>query len=427
MVAMSSLSVRLDKLLAPLWVGLFLRLLYLLLAPQRPPVSDDAFYWGTAQMLATGAGYTMDGVTAATEFMPGLPLLLSVIVYVFGPNLLAARLLLIGFSVATIPLVENAASYWFNGRLGRLSAWAFALFPPLWFYSSALLSETPAIFVTALLLDRAARLHREFTWRSSFYAGLCYLALLYLKPELVMLGPLYVFVAFVRRGALPRRAALTMSVIGVLSILPWTYRNWVVFEEFIPLKTTGGKLLYWASLHPPATEETNLTYQAALKQFYVEGKPGQTANNFSREGMRRIKDNPLPYLIETVTVRARMLFIGSQCEATVVLSRSFSDLLGNREWALLAIKTLILLLQSMVSVLGILGLLLGADPQKRRSIVRWHFLANTLVYVTLLGITRYSMVLMPMLIPHAVFAIATLWSRYRSLNSAPKSPAAPCA
>jgi 4-amino-4-deoxy-L-arabinose transferase-like glycosyltransferase len=417
-------SLRLKTLLAPLWVGLLFRLLYLLLAPQREPLSDDAFYWGTAQMLAAGSGYTMDGVTAATEYMPGLPLLLSVVVYVFGPNLFAARLLLIGLSVATIPLIERLASYWFNDKLGRLSAWAFALFPPLWFYSSTLLSETPAIFFTALLLDRAAALHRDFSWRNSLYAGLCYIALLYLKPELAMLGPLYVFVSIVRKNSLSKRAALTIAALGVLSILPWTYRNWVVFQEFIPLKTTGGKLIYWASLHPPATDEINPEYQAALKKFYVKGKPGKTANNFSQEGIKRIKANPLPYLIETVTVRTRMLFIGSQSEATVTLSRSFGDLKGNREWMLLGIKLSILFLQSVVSLFGILGLLIGADPYKKRSVARWHFLANTLVYVTLLGITRYSMVLMPMLIPHTVFAIITIWSRCRPLSDEPKSPKA---
>lgn len=389
------------SLYGALIAGLVLRLLYLLLAPQREPLSDDAFYWGTAQALAAGEGYTFNGIPA-TEYMPGLPLLLSIPVFFFGPSLLPARLLLVLISAATIPLVQRLGTFWFNEKIGKLSAWGFALFPPLWFYSSALLSETPAIFCAALALERASKLSQQFSWRDALLLSLSYVGMLYLKPELAMLGPLYLFVSFFWPRALPRKAAVLMCLVGALSIAPWTYRNWVVFEEFIPLKTTGGKLLYWASLHPPATDERNPQYQLALQKFHVPGKPGATSKKFSQEGLKRIVEDPLPYLTETITVRARMLFIGSQTEASVGLSRSFSDLIESREYLLLSVKLFLLGLQSLVSLFGIVGIYSGKDPEQRRMLVRWHFFANTMVYITLLGITRYSMVLLPMLIPHAL-------------------------
>jgi hypothetical protein len=215
-----------------------------------------------------------------------------------------------------------------------------------------------------------------------------------------------------------------MCLAGGLSLLPWTYRNWQLFHELIPLRSTGGKLLWWASHHPPIqTEQMNTEEQRKEKaRLEIPGKPGLTSKRYSEEGLRRIKADPLPYLVESVTVRARGLFFGSQAEASPVLSRSFGDLSAAREYALLAMKLALFTLQGLASILGIWGILRGRDPERRRTIPRLHFWGNTAIYLALLGITRYSMVLMPILLPHVALVLLEAARRLKPRATKAQSP-----
>jgi hypothetical protein len=377
------------------------RLAYLFFAEQRVPHADDLFYWETANSLATSGEFTFQG-EPATQWMPGLPLLLSLVVRVFGASYLPARLFLLGLSLLAVPLVAGLARRWFGPREEKISAWAVALFPPFWFYATALLSETPALLLAGGALACASRLREGFLWRFSLGLGLCYGGLMYLKPEFSFLGPLYVAVSWLRPKSLSRRGAALALVLGLSTLAPWTYRNWTVFHEFIPLKSTGGQLLWWASYHPPILEghPYSAEGEAELEKIIVPGKPGETSQNYSRLGLARIKADPLPYLVECVTVRAKSLFFGSQGEATVALSRSFAQLRSAGEHPLLAVKLSLFAGQALLSLLGIAGLFLP-DPERKRSVAFWHFLGNVGIYAALFGITRYSMVLMPILIPHA--------------------------
>jgi Dolichyl-phosphate-mannose-protein mannosyltransferase len=396
-----------------LLVGLGFRIAYLILAPQRQPVSDDGFYWATAQSLAHGDGYTYQG-RPATAWMPGFPILLASWVWIFGARVWVMRLLLALLSAATVPVVWRTSRRWFGPRVAWWSTLGFAVFPPMWFFATALLSETPAIFFVLLVLDFAGQLRRRFDWLRAFGLGASYVALLYLKPEFVFLGPLYLGVALARPLVLVRRAAVVMCFLGAVSLTPWTLRNWRLYHEFIPLKTTGGITLWWASQHPPILEVdlADPRFIDAERRFVVPGKPGQTANNYSSEARRRIVAAPLRYLVECVTVRARFLFFGSQSEATVGLSRAFADLRVSREWLLVAIKIGLFAVQASLSILGLAGVLLLSDPERCRTLARVHLLANTAIYVAMIGVTRYSMVLMPILIPHAMALVGRTLVRY---------------
>jgi 4-amino-4-deoxy-L-arabinose transferase-like glycosyltransferase len=398
----------------PILVGVFCRLLYLLLAPQREPLSDDAFYWATAQSLAAGEGYVYQG-EPSTLWMPGFSLLLTPIVWLFGPSLFVARLFLLSLSVVTIPVLARLSARLFGEETERPVAFAAALFPSFWLYGTALLSETPSILFVSLCLLLAVKANEGFSWKTALALGLCQAALLYLKPEFSFLAILYVVFSLLRPQLLPRRAALVAACAAGVALAPWTYRNWLLFEEFIPLKSTGGKLIWWASFDPPLQAEApeRADVKEAMARLEVSGKPGKTSANYSREGIAKILEHPVSYLRDCVTVRARGLFLGSQTEASPTLSRSFSDLRLQREWFLLGTKLLLFAIQGLVSLLGIWCWFLRRHNRDVLWLPRLQLLANIGVYVTLLGITRYSMVLMPLLLPAAVVQGMWLYSSAR--------------
>ncbi|HEY8487449.1 MAG TPA: glycosyltransferase family 39 protein, partial [Thermaerobacter sp.] len=110
----------------------------------RPvPTSDFKIYWDIAMGLAEGRGYVIGGVPSA--FRPiGYPLLLSLVIRLFGPHWWYAVLVQVLMSTAIV-----AATYWFTRRLfgtsaGLAAAALTALMPDHVLWSTVLNSEIPA-------------------------------------------------------------------------------------------------------------------------------------------------------------------------------------------------------------------------------------------------------------------------------------------
>src|SRR6185295_10595659 len=56
-------------------------------------------------------------------------------------------------------------------------------------------------------------------------------------------------------GAVRRRApAAAFVAVAVLSVAPWTYRNWVVFHTFVPVSTFGAHSLWQGNTRLPLDE-----------------------------------------------------------------------------------------------------------------------------------------------------------------------------
>jgi 4-amino-4-deoxy-L-arabinose transferase-like glycosyltransferase len=397
--------------LFPLLVGGAARLIYLFFFPQRYPESDELSYWQAARSIAEGHGYMLSGQPSVT-WMPGMALLLSPVAALFAGALIPMRFFLVAISIATIPLAWRLARAWFGDNIARNSVWVLALFPPFWFFAATLLTETVAIFLVTLALLLLTELAGGFQFRRALGLGLCYGALIYVKPEFVFWGPLLGAAALLWRREVAIRTVAVVGVVGVLMLTPWAVRNWRQFHEFIPLKASAGFLIWWASQDPPveSLDERTPTQIAAEKSFEVPGKPGATGKNAARAGYERIKAHPLEYFRRCFTRRLLHLFVGSQTEAAsgVGLARSFADLIAAKERTRLAIKVLLFVMQSLIAALGVLGLaMLG------RHIIQALGFGLVVTYMLLLGIPRYSMALMPILIPHG----AALASRLRRVRS----------
>jgi hypothetical protein len=386
--------------MVPLLAGVVLRLVYLLFFPQRMPHADDHYYWLMAQSLAHGQGYVVGG-QPTVFWMPGLSILLALPALFFGGALLPMRLLLVTLSALTLPVVWRLARGWFGDEVARVTVWVFALFPPFWFFSTALLTETVAILLVALLLMLVTELKGAFEWKRAAAAGLCYGGLMYLKPEFAFWGPFLAAITLLWRRELAVKTVAVVGIVGVLMLLPWTVRNWEDFHEFIPLKGSGGLLVWWVSQDPPieALDERTPAQVEMEKTFEVPGKPGASGKNAARAGFQRIEAHPFQYVKRCFTRRLVHLFAGSQTEAAtgVGLARSFGDLRASHEYFRLAIKLMLFALQGAIALLGIFGVALRGSR-----LTRTLFFGTVITYMMLLGIPRYSMVLMPMLIPHGV-------------------------
>ncbi len=213
-------------------------------------VEDRDLYWGIANRLVAGDGFSHPDLRHPTAYRPPLyPLLLSVIVLVGGGSKTLA-VVQIGLSVATVWLTWRLARK-FGGKSNALLAAALVVFNPLLIQSTALaMTETLCAFLLmGLLLSRFVPTSRT-RWLVGALVGLAALC----RPTVwafVALASVVTVAGWLKlRSSGSHRAVREVVrewwpivVACGLTIAPWVIRNWMIFGQPIVTTTHGGYTL----------------------------------------------------------------------------------------------------------------------------------------------------------------------------------------
>ena len=247
------------------------------------PVSDFGWYHARATEIAAGAGYTIDG--APTAYWPiGYPGALGILYRFFGPSLLAGRLLNVVLSVGTLAIVYGITRRLFRSiSTARWALLILAFYPGQIAYTSLLASETLSAFTLLLgvylLLDERLTASRA-AW-SGFVCGLACLVRPLVIPVPAVVCAVSAFGRERRRhvGAHFRRA-LIVYVVLLATLVPWTVRNYGVFDHLIYVSTNGGLVLYIGN-NPKATGRyiwwEEMTEQVGSGNEYERDRRGRQA------------------------------------------------------------------------------------------------------------------------------------------------------
>jgi hypothetical protein len=223
----------------------------------RAPVYDAAAYATIAANLEHGEGFTLGrGATQpASNYSPGLPLLAGGLYELSGGvHERLARLVL-----ALIGSLSILFAYFIGRRLsgplaGLIGAAGVAVYPALLEYGGMLMSEP---FAAALLSGAvlamlwAADGGRQVRW---LLPGILLGALVLTRPEYLAISLPIAVVVFARGGRAGWRPCLVQAAIlgaGLILVLaPWTTRNAVALDRFVPVSTGGGQVLFAGSYMP---------------------------------------------------------------------------------------------------------------------------------------------------------------------------------
>lgn len=248
------------------------------------PVFDFLKYHMGALSLASGQGYKLFGEYTAFEPV-GFSFYLSLIYRVFGENLMAPKLMNIFLGVDCVFLVYLLGKRYFRAEAGLLAATFLALSPRQIVYTSVI--STEILFTYFLLFTLLVISLRTKELIKPLILGLCGAVLAYIKPFMMLFPLLLVLLLLIQRRHEDREEAITElkyrrqieiqknKAIGVYSdpgnakvpgfwaalggsigwaflaafvmlacILPWTIRNYQVFDELVPISTNGGITLY---------------------------------------------------------------------------------------------------------------------------------------------------------------------------------------
>jgi len=259
----------LAALVAILLLGLALRVDYAW--EGRAPVFDAVAYGEIARNLDEGNGFALDdrATQPASNYSPGLPLLVAGLYKLSGgehERFAHVVLALIGsLSVLFTYLIARRLSGPFAGLVG---AGAVAIYPALLEYQGMLMGEplaTTLLSGAVLSLLWVAGPARE-RW---LLPGLLLGALVLVRPEYLGVSLLLALVVLARdrsRTGLLNAAILLAGV--VLVVAPWTVRNAVELDRFVPVSTGGGQVLFAGTYLPSDGDPEKVGAEV------VEGHPG---------------------------------------------------------------------------------------------------------------------------------------------------------
>jgi 4-amino-4-deoxy-L-arabinose transferase-like glycosyltransferase len=425
-------------------LGLGLRA-YRVAQPLAAPGDDARAYYALAKALYVEGSYGGREFEDSGDWSPGAPLLYAASFYATGgaregtarivEALLGAGTIVVVFLLGrrlgrrrdgplASPGTDPAGagpSIWADGSAtGLIAAFGVAVYPPFIHSTGALMSEPPAIFTlpaAVLAFLWASEGERLRDWLApGLLLGLTAL----IRPEYLLVGVAFVFLAGFRiglaRGWRPGIAAAALAVAAMaIPIVPWTVRNAVVLDRVVPISTGGGKALYVGTYLPADGEYQRVKALLAKRYLHRDLEPGSEAldavdptplfdrvaerypdlprdSALGKIGKQNLYDyfgeDPLGYLGMTVRKVWRMWSGG--------VGEAMSATAGR-------------IVQVLIVVLGLAGLLLLALRARWWQLVA---LATPIVLVTAVGAaslaaSRRNEVLMTLVFPLAALALSS--------------------
>jgi 4-amino-4-deoxy-L-arabinose transferase-like glycosyltransferase len=408
----------------------------------RAPVYDAAAYAAIAGNLEGGSGFTVDpGATQpSSNYSPGLPLLVAGVYAIsWGEHEQLARIVL-----ALIGTLSILFAYLIGRRLARpptnpplpsevgwggvapalAGALVVAIYPALLEYQGMLMSEPLAASLLSGGVLAALWAWDGGRWRW-LLPGALFGALALTRPEYLAIAGLVAVVVFVREARGDWRVSLVRAAIFLLGLVvvvaPWTVRNAVALDRFVPISTGGGQVLFAGTYLPSdgdpekvgakvvaenpdlfqSQDAERLRLEQILARLAADRYPGmETDQALSKLGKEQLWDDISEEPVEYAGFVATKVWR--------IWSNGPRDVMREPVWEIL---------HWLLVVLGLAGLAILAWQRRWEALlIGTIFLAITLVSALLVASPRRVLVLVPLLAALAGPALGWIAGRSRSAS-----------
>lgn len=325
-------------------VSLLLNLGYVVAVEPVLPVGPDASgYDAIGFDLAQGKGFPVGGGWQPKR-EPGYPMVLAAVYSVVGHDYHAVRLVHVILSSSFCLLVFCLART--LSRSGKLSqtmplvaAGLAVVYPAFIFYAGLLLRETLLTFLVIIALIMLSWYGRSGRPRHAALFGL-----MIGLSALVDARALY-FSVVPALGWLVLRKPwrqvgifLTLSLgVALLTISPWTIRNYVVLDRVVLLTTAGYKGL-WLATNPDEPLEWEYD-RGPLKELggISPEEREQREKEMARLALVNLKKYPGAYVKNSLR-RSVRLWSGGHSNMMPLMEQSLGAAVAAREWSYAALK-----------------------------------------------------------------------------------------
>ena len=214
----------------------------------------------------------------------------------------------------------------FNPQVGLVAAGIVAFYVYFVYYTGALMTEM--FYITGILwvLDIAGHLGQRDSSKATLLRGDWLLLGLALGITVLLRQVFLLFIPFLylwllwrsyqgslREAGLMLRKLIGTTIVLLLMILPWTYRNYQVFNQFVLLNTNAGFAFFWGN-HPihgydfiPILPPDGPSYQQLIPEELRHLNEAALDRALLKESLATIQADPVRYLILSLS-RAKEYF-----------------------------------------------------------------------------------------------------------------------
>lgn len=223
--------------------------------------SDDADYIKSGIVFLQTGKITMHDVLSA-QIMPGMTFLIAFMALIFGVGsklIISLKILWLIMGLLTIYIVYKTIKLYSNQYIAAISCLFFLAADYIWM-DNLILTETPYILLFSLLIYHTLKLSTKANKKDFILIVIYYILAVFILPT-IGIFPIFLFVFLILKKynfKLLIRQCIIAGIILLLCLIPWTYRNYKIFNHFIPLTYgTGNPLLlgtYQGSGYPTDEE-----------------------------------------------------------------------------------------------------------------------------------------------------------------------------
>jgi len=376
-------------------VGLSLRLGFVLLEPPTRLVGDERVWIELARDWRVGSAF--DPLRSNLLFYPPLfPCLVATIeAFLGGPTAVKLAQALAG--ALLVPAVGLAGVRLFGPRAGVLAAFFVALYPELVWYSAHFWSEPLFLVLLWWSIERLLFADAETNTSAALAAGLlCGLASLTRETALYFAPLAAVWLTWARSPRAARRG--TAFVLGVvLTVGPWTARNWLVFRAFVPVSVMGGRALWEGN--------TDLSPGEVYARYDAVGGPNALVDRHRlamREAVRNIIARQPTWFFEKIVEQMPRFFAADNLVIVHLKRQAYGPVTPTVAWSVAALT-----LVPYILTLGLFSWgLARLRPTQAQALLLTFIAYYLLVHVVVHAFSRYRLPCVPGLLLVAASAWA---------------------
>ena len=200
--------------------------------------SDDLDYVRSGIEFIKSGRIIMHGVLSA-QIMPGMTFMIGILAFLFGSGIklwVSLKILYLIMGLLTIYVVYKTINLYTNKYISALSCIFFLSIDYIWM-DNLILTETPFILLFALLIYHTLKLSITKSKKDYILIVVYYIMCVFIRPN-IGIYPIFLVTFLLMKKydfKLLIKQCLIAGIILILCLAPWTYRNYKVFDKFIPL------------------------------------------------------------------------------------------------------------------------------------------------------------------------------------------------
>lgn len=286
--------------------GILLRMGYGLHLDEKTIFGDAEDYLVCSDNLLEGRGFSLEPLTTKKGHVgPVYPIFLAVLKGAGVDKIRTIRMVQAVLSSLLIPLVFLLGYRIEGPAVAWIAALVTGIYPYFIYWSSLISTEwlgMVGLTSTLLLLHFSLKRGRLpgffFTGVTGALSALTRPPLL-LVPFLLALG---IFLVYPGRWKFGLRAGAVLVLGAVLTLAPWTYRNYRVFQKLIPVSVGTGTAVFQQGIHTQLfsdSEKERIIKEWFAKYYSHPATPQAELEGqgvLAAQGMKWIKGNPAAYL-----------------------------------------------------------------------------------------------------------------------------------